>query len=107
LRAKIDTGAIVAPTARPKRIARSTAPRLATGSVPGRARSTGHACVFGAAPNAVDAPLKIFERGVGLDADHDLEAAHQRARPPRRAVHRPGSASGGIRMCQSVARWKA
>ena len=44
---------------------------------------------------------------VGLDADHDLEAAHQRARPPRRAVHRPGSASGGIRVCQSVAPWKA
>src|SRR6185369_14600669 len=42
-------------------MARSTAPRLATGSVPGSARSTGEAWVFAAAPNAVDAPLKIFE----------------------------------------------
>ena len=30
--------------------------------VPGNARSTAEAWVFGAAPNAVDAPLKIFER---------------------------------------------
>src|SRR5690348_12803119 len=49
------------PTARPKRIARSTAPRFSTGSVPGSARSTALACVFGAAPNAVDAPEKIFD----------------------------------------------
>ncbi len=62
MRAKIESGATVAPTARPKRIARSTAPRLATGSVPGRARSTADAWVLGAAPNAVEAPLKIFER---------------------------------------------
>ena len=42
-------------------IARSTAPRFSTGKVPGKARSTGEACVFGAAPKAVDEPLKIFE----------------------------------------------
>src|SRR5262245_20143049 len=52
--------AIVAPTASPKRIARSTAPRLSTGSVPGNARSMTVACVFGAPPNAVDAPEKIL-----------------------------------------------
>jgi hypothetical protein len=33
-----------------------------TGSTPGSARSTGEAWVLGAAPNAVDAPEKIFER---------------------------------------------
>ena len=43
-------------------MARSTAPRFITGSVPGSARSTGEACVFGAAPNWVLEPLKIFER---------------------------------------------
>ena len=52
---------IVPPTARPKRIARSTAPRFSTGSTPGSAMSTAEACVFGAAPNAVDAPEKIFD----------------------------------------------
>jgi hypothetical protein len=35
---------------------------LATGKVPGSARSTGAACVLGAAPKRVEAPLKIFER---------------------------------------------
>jgi hypothetical protein len=61
LRAKIESGATFAPTANPKRIARSTAPRFITGSVPGNARSTGEACVFGAAPKCVDEPLKIFD----------------------------------------------
>ncbi len=42
-------------------MARSTAPRFSTGSVPGRPRSTALACVLGAAPNAVDEPLKIFD----------------------------------------------
>ena len=62
MRAKIERGAIVAPTARPKRIARSTAPRFITGSVPGSARSTADAWVLGSAPKAVEAPLKIFDR---------------------------------------------
>src|SRR5688500_5581880 len=53
-------GATWAPIARPKRMARSTAPRFATGSVPGSARSTADACVFGSAPNAVAARLKIL-----------------------------------------------
>src|SRR5262245_27574419 len=53
---------MVPPTASPKRIARSTAPRFATGSVPGSAMSTAEACVFGAAPKAVGAPENIFER---------------------------------------------
>src|SRR5690348_13225050 len=52
---------MVPPTASPKRIARSTAPRLSTGSVPGSARSTADACVLGGAPNAVEAPEKIFD----------------------------------------------
>ena len=50
----------------PERIARSTAPLFNTGSTPGSAISTADACVFGAAPNAVDAPEKIFD---------DVEAA--------------------------------
>src|SRR5512143_2451523 len=48
-------------TASPKRIARSTAPRFSTGNTPGSAMSTALACVFGAAPNAVEAPEKIFD----------------------------------------------
>src|SRR6185369_12253475 len=52
---------MVAPTARPKRIARSTAPRFNTGRTPGSAISTAEACVFGAAPKAVDAPENIFD----------------------------------------------
>src|SRR4029079_16333342 len=53
---------MVPPTASAKRIARSTAPRLATRSTPGSAISTALACVFGAPPNCVDAPENIFER---------------------------------------------
>ena len=52
---------MVPPIASPKRIARSTAPLFNTGNVPGRARSTTLAWVFGAAPNAVDALEKIFD----------------------------------------------
>ena len=52
---------IVAPTASPKRIARSTAPLFNTGSTPGKAMSTAEACEFGAAPYAVAAPEKIFD----------------------------------------------
>src|SRR5512137_941128 len=53
-------GAMVAPIARPNWIARATAPRFSTGSVPGRARSIALACEFGSAPNAVDEPEKIL-----------------------------------------------
>src|SRR5258706_4107570 len=49
------------PTASPKRIARPTAPLFSTGNVPGSARSTAEACVLGGAPNAVEAPEKIFD----------------------------------------------
>jgi hypothetical protein len=42
-------------------MARSTAAILATGSTPGNAISTALACVFGAAPKAVDAPENIFD----------------------------------------------
>ena len=42
-------------------MARSTAARLSTGSVPGKARSTGEAWVLGSAPKAVDEPLKILD----------------------------------------------
>jgi hypothetical protein len=49
-------GAMVPPTARPKRIALSTAPLFNTGSVPGIARSTAEACVLGGAPKAVEEP---------------------------------------------------
>ena len=55
-------GATYAPIARPNSIARSTAPRFMTGSVPGRARSTAQAWVLGSAPNAVEARLKILLR---------------------------------------------
>ena len=58
----MDSGATVASMARPKRMARSTAARFITGSTPGRARSTAQAWVLGAAPKAVEAPLKILLR---------------------------------------------
>jgi len=57
----MERGATVAPTASPKAMARSTAPRFITGKVPGRARSTAQDCVLGAAPNWVDAPEKILD----------------------------------------------
>src|ERR1035437_9055411 len=53
---------MVAPTARPKRTAFSTAARFSTGSTPGSAMSTAHAWTLGAAPKSVAAPEKIFER---------------------------------------------
>src|SRR5258708_13825819 len=53
---------MVPPTARPKRIACSTAPRFSTGSTPGSAMSTAEAWVFGSAPNAVAAAEKILLR---------------------------------------------
>ena len=61
MRAKIDIGAMVASTARPNWIARSTAPRFITGSTPGSARSTAQAWVLGSAPKRVEAPEKIFD----------------------------------------------
>jgi hypothetical protein len=42
-------------------MARSTAPRFMTGSVPGNARSTAQAWVLGSAPKAVGARLKILD----------------------------------------------
>jgi hypothetical protein len=48
--------------ARPNSTAYSTAARFSTGSMPGIARSTALACVFGAAPKVVALPEKIFER---------------------------------------------
>src|SRR5574338_360814 len=54
-------GAMWAPMASPKRMARSTAPRFRTGSTPGRARSTAQAWRLGSAPKAVLAPEKILE----------------------------------------------
>src|SRR5436190_5453618 len=51
---------MLAPMARPKRIAWSTAARFSTGNVPGSAMSTAEACVFGGAPKAVDAAEKIL-----------------------------------------------
>ena len=53
--------AVLPLTASPKRTAFSTASRFSTGSTPGSAMSTAHACVLGAAPNAVDAPENIFD----------------------------------------------
>src|SRR4051794_37802350 len=47
-------------SARPMRIAASTAEPLTTGSAPGRPRHTGHTCEFGAAPNVVGQPQNIF-----------------------------------------------
>ena len=54
-------GDTLAPTARPKRMARSTAPLLSTGSTPGRAISTAQACTLGSAPKAMLAPEKILD----------------------------------------------
>src|SRR5688572_22415520 len=52
---------MVAPTAIPKRIARSTAPLFNTGKTPGNAISTAHAWALGVDPKAVEAPEKIFD----------------------------------------------
>jgi len=60
LRANTERGAICEPVARPNLIARSTAPLFSTGSTPGSARLTASACVFGSAPNAVEAPENIL-----------------------------------------------
>src|SRR4030067_2313291 len=49
-----------APTAAPNLIARPTAPLFSTGSTPGSAMLTASACVFGSAPNAVEAPENIL-----------------------------------------------
>jgi hypothetical protein len=61
LRAKIDVSLMWQPSARPARIARSTADRFKTGSAPGNPIHTGHTCVFGGAPNAVLQPQKILD----------------------------------------------
>ena len=53
-------GAMCEPSASPSLMARSTAPRFITGSVPGRARSTALAWVLGSAPKAVGERLKIL-----------------------------------------------
>jgi len=53
--------ATLAPTAKPNWMARSTAPMFITGSVPGKAKSTGDAWVFASAPKAVEEPLKILD----------------------------------------------
>ncbi len=80
-------------------MARSTAPLFGTGSTPGSARSIAQACVFGAAPNAVAAPEKIFD-----DVDscacvsRPMTVSHFMANPPHRG--RPAT-----RRCQSVACW--
>ncbi len=42
-------------------MARATAPRLSTGSTPGRAISTLQACTLGSAPKAMLAPEKILD----------------------------------------------
>ena len=52
---------MVEPTDKPNAMARSTAPWFITGRVPGKAMSTGQACVLGSAPNCVGAPEKIFD----------------------------------------------
>ena len=51
---------MVAPTARPKRMANSTAARFKTGSTPGSAISTAEACELGGAPKSVAAAEKIL-----------------------------------------------
>src|SRR5687767_1365100 len=58
----MERGLMLPFTARPKRTACSIAARLATGSVPGSARSTAEACVFGAAPKAFGEPENILLR---------------------------------------------
>ena len=53
--------------------------RLGTGSIPGIAASTSDTCVFGSAPNVVEAPENSLalddDLGVDLEADHDLPLA--------------------------------
>src|SRR5712671_1792375 len=52
--------AILQPNALPARMAIVTTPRLSAGSAPGSPRHTGHTCVLGGAPNAVEQPQKIL-----------------------------------------------
>ncbi|SLI92073.1 Uncharacterised protein [Mycobacteroides abscessus subsp. abscessus] len=47
-------------SARPMRMADSTAFSLTTGSEPGRPRHTGHTWVFGSAPKSVGQPQNIL-----------------------------------------------
>ena len=57
----------------------STQCRLITGSMPGKAASTGETWVLGSAPNAVAAPENSLACGddlrVDLEPDHDLPLA--------------------------------
>src|SRR6266446_10241303 len=52
--------ATLQPNAFPARTAISTAARFSAGSAPGRPRHTGHTCVLGGAPNAVEQEQKIL-----------------------------------------------
>src|SRR5712671_2309922 len=103
--------AILQPNALPARMAIVTAPPLSAGSAPGSPRHTGHTCVLGGAPNAVEQPQKILllvrscawtsrpitgsqsARGIrGLPDLHGyrarLGAVHGEAGQPGRAVRR-------------------
>src|SRR2546425_5364855 len=55
-------GWTVQPSASAPRTARPIAAPFATGSAPGSPRQTGHTCVLGGAPNAVEQPQNILER---------------------------------------------
>jgi hypothetical protein len=61
LRANRLNGAIEQFSAKPIKIVDSIAFSLTTGSAPGRAKQTGHVCVFGSAPKIVLQPQNIFE----------------------------------------------
>jgi hypothetical protein len=61
LRAKRENGAIEQLSAKPILIVDSIAFSLTTGKAPGKAKQTGHVCVFGSAPNTVLHPQNIFE----------------------------------------------
>ena len=97
------------PTASPKRMARSTAPRFTTGSTPGSAISTALACVLGGAPNAVDAPENIFDAVESCAwVSSPMTISQFMARPmgtEARLTHFAWVQCPSRFRCQSVARW--
>ena len=83
-----------ASTAKPRRTAFSTTARFSTGSTPGSAMSTAQAWTFGAAPNCVAAPEKIFDAVDNCAwVSSPMTVSHSMAY----------STPAGCRKCQSVA----
>ena len=85
-------------------MARSTAPRLSTGSTPGSAMSTADACALGGAPNAVEPPEKILDAVESCVCASRPTTTSQRDRSALMPTP-PCSKPRGVRTCQSLACW--